>query len=342
MTNRPTAEDLPNAVVPVLRSGFPDAESARVTNWSASPRGLATETFLFDLERADAEPVSLVLRRPPEVALFPDYDLLRQVLVMRRLAETSIAVPAVRWLDRDDAALGSPYFVMDRIDGSAPGDLPSYHSAGLYFDADPADRAKMWWGCVDTIAEIHQLDWRNLNLDFLSFPKFGAAPLEQMIGYVDSALAWATTTQPPALRRAVEWLRANLYEPEHITLCWGDARMSNILYDKEFRVSGVLDWEIAYIGDHEADLAWMLFLDWACSEFQGTERLAGTPSREESIARYEERSGMKIRNLRYNEVLAAVLLSIPLLRMAHRLNLPSEIDITAFCTQRVEQLLGDE
>ncbi|MEU4416663.1 phosphotransferase family protein [Nocardia salmonicida] len=342
MTTRPTAEDLPNAVVPVLRSGFPDAESARVTNWSASPRGLATETFLFDLERADAEPVSLVLRRPPEVALFPDYDLLRQVLVMRRLAETSIAVPAVRWLDRDDAKLGSPYFVMDRIDGSAPGDLPSYHSAGLYFDAEPADRAKMWWGCVDTIAEIHQLDWRTLNLDFLSFPKFGAAPLEQMIGYVDSALAWATTSQPPALRRAVEWLRANLYEPEHVTLCWGDARMSNILYDTEFRVSGVLDWEIAYIGDHEADLAWMLFLDWACSEFQGTERLTGTPTREETIARYEERSGMKIRNLRYNEVLAAVLLSIPLLRMAHRLNLPSEIDITAFCTQRVEQLLGDE
>ncbi|MFI6573346.1 phosphotransferase family protein [Nocardia fluminea] len=342
MTTRPTAEDLPNAVVPVLRHGFPDAESARVTNWSASPRGLATETFLFDLEREDAEPVSLVLRRPPEVALFPDYDLLRQVLVMRRLAETTIAVPAVRWLDRGDATLGSPYFVMDRIDGSAPGDLPSYHSAGLYFDAEPADRAKMWWGCVDTIAEIHQLDWRTLNLDFLSFPQYGAAPLEQMIGYVDSALAWASTTQPPALRRAAEWLRANLYEPEHVTLCWGDARMSNILYDKEFRVAGVLDWEIAYIGDHEADLAWMLFLDWACSEFQGTERLPGTPTREESIARYEQRSGMKVRNLRYNEVLAAVLLSIPLLRMAHRLNLPPEIDVTAFCAQRIEQLLGDE
>ncbi|MFD6451409.1 phosphotransferase family protein, partial [Nocardia sp. NPDC060220] len=190
--------------------------------------------------------------------------------------------------------------------------------------------------------EIHHLDWRTLNLDFLSFPKFGAAPLEQMIGYVDSALAWATTTEPPALRRAVEWLRANLYEPEHVTLCWGDARMSNILYDKEFRVAGVLDWEIAYIGDHEADLAWMLFLDWACSEFQGTERLPGTPTREESITRYEERSGMKVRNLRYNEVLAAVLLSIPLLRMAHRLNLAPDIDITAFCTQRVAELLGDE
>ncbi|WP_454195802.1 phosphotransferase family protein [Nocardia sp. Marseille-Q1738] len=340
MTARPTADDLPFAVAPVLRTQFPGADSAEVRNWTASPRGLATETFLFDLAADDAT-VSLVLRRPPEVALFPDYDLLRQVLVMRRLADTPIAVPAVRWLDREGTALGSPYFVMDRIEGSAPGDLPSYHCAGLYFDAEPEERARMWWGCVDTIAEIHQLDWRALNLDFLAFPQFGEAPLEQLIGYIESALAWASDTPPPALRRATGWLRANLYEPEHVTLCWGDARMSNILYDTEFRVTGVLDWEIAYIGDHEADLAWMLFLDWACSEFQETERLPGTPTREETIARYEERSGMTVRNLRYNEILAAVLLSIPLLRMAHRLQLPPETDVTAFCAARIDQLLPD-
>ncbi|MGM7644923.1 phosphotransferase family protein [Nocardia sp. JW2] len=342
MTARPAAADLPTAVVPVLREEFPDARSARVSNWTASPRGLATETFLFDLERDDAEKVSLVLRRPPEVALFPDYDLLRQVLVMRRLAGTGLPVPAVRWLDRGTEALGSPYFVMDRIEGSAPGDLPSYHSAGLYFDAEPAEREKMWWGCVDTIAEIHQLDWRTLNLDFLAFPQFGTKPLEQIVGYVGAALDWASTTAPPALRRAVDWLRANSYEPDHVTLCWGDARMSNILYDNEFRVVGVLDWEISYIGDHEADLAWMLFLDWACSEFQGTERLPGTPTRQATIARYEERSGMKVRNLRYNEILAAALLSIPLLRMAHRLQLPPEVDVTAFCVQRIEQLLAED
>ncbi|MGW1741169.1 phosphotransferase [Nocardia sp. NPDC001965] len=160
-------------------------------------------------------------------------------------------------------------------------------------------------------------------------------PLHGVVRAVGAAFA-------PALRRAVDWLRADLYEPEYVTLCWGDARMSNILYDTEFRVTGVLDWEIAYIGDHEADLAWMLFLDWACSEFQDTERLPGTPTRQETIARYEERSGMTVCNLRYNEILAAVLPSIPLLRMVHRLQLPPEIDVTAFCVQRIEQLLAED
>nr|WP_232839571.1 MULTISPECIES: phosphotransferase [Nocardia] len=152
---------------------------------------------------------------------------------------------------------------------------------------------------------------------------------------------WASDTPPPTLRRAARRLRANLYEPEHVTLCWGDARMSNILYDNEFRVNGVLDWEIAHIGDHEADLAWMLFLDRACSEHQVVERLAGTPTRADTIARYEERAGMKVRNLRYNEILAAVLPGIPLLRMAHRLRLAAEIDVTAFCAARIEELLLD-
>jgi aminoglycoside phosphotransferase (APT) family kinase protein len=49
-------------------------------------------------------------------------------------------------------------------------------------------------------------------------------------------------------------------------LCWGDSRLSNILYGPQFEVTAVLHWEIAYIGDHEADIAWMLFIDWACTE----------------------------------------------------------------------------
>jgi aminoglycoside phosphotransferase (APT) family kinase protein len=40
----------------------------------------------------------------------------------------------------------------------------------------------------------------------------------------------------------------NIYEPEHLVLCWGDSRLSNILYSPQFEVAAVLDWEIAYIG----------------------------------------------------------------------------------------------
>lgn len=338
-TFRLPSEQLPAVLEPILRQRLPSAESARIRNWSPSPRGFATETFLFEAADADSA-LPLVFRRPPEMSLFPDYDLLRQVLVMKRLAATGLPVPTVRWLDRTDAALGTPYFVMDRLEGEAPSDYPSYHVAGNYYAAGPEQRTRMWMGCVDTIATVHQLDWRALGLDFLRMPQHGSSPVDQIVNYLDSALTWAADEQPPIYRRAIEWLRANRYEPEHITLCWGDARMSNILYDKDFDVVGVLDWEIAYIGDHEADIGWLLFLDWASSEFEGHPPLPGTPTRDETIARYEAKTGMPIRNLRYNEVLAAVLLSVPLLRMANRVQLPPEMNITGFCTARIEQLIS--
>ncbi|WP_330183906.1 phosphotransferase family protein [Nocardia sp. NBC_01503] len=333
------AERLATALEPHVHRNFPVSGDARIRNFKRTDRGFATETYLFEVED-ESGTLPLVFRRPPEMSLFPDYDLLRQVLVMQRLAATDIPVATPIWLDRAGQDLGSPYFVMNKLAGEAPGDYPSYHVTGNYFEATPEERSRMWWGCIDAIADIHRLDWRALGLDFLALPKHGGQPIEQIVNYLDAALRWATEgALPETYAKAIGYLRDNRYEPEHLVLCWGDARMSNILYDKDLRVSGVLDWEIAYLGDHEADLAWMLFLDWASSTYEGHDPLPGTPTREETIAYYEKRTGMRVRNLVFNEILAAVLLSVPLLRMANRIQLPPEMNITGFCTTRIEQLL---
>lgn len=347
MTQRTPADQLSVALQEVIRAQLPGASAANIVDWSRTERGFSTETYLFGLTgmedpgtQADST-TKLVFRRPPEVALFPDYDLRRQYLVMDRLSATELPVPTVRWLAPDDEnPLGGPYYVMDRIDEvSAPSDFPSYHTAGSYFDADEAGRAQMWWGCVETMAKVHLLDYESLRLDFLALPKFGDRPLVQVVNYLDWAAHWAAEPLAPAFERAIAWLRQHLYEPDHVTLCWGDARMSNILYTAEHDVAGVLDWEMAYLGDHEADLAWLLFLDWACSDFEGHDALAGTPSRAETVARYEELTGWQVKNLRYNEILAAVLLAVPLLRLSTHLQLGDHVDLSAFCARRIEQLL---
>jgi aminoglycoside phosphotransferase (APT) family kinase protein len=346
---RPDANEIAALLEPIVRRRIPGAADARIANWSPAERGLSTETFLFDLLLDGPEgPTTLqrlVFRRPPAVGLYSDYDLLRQVLVMNRLRDTAIKAPTVCWLDRDDKDLGTPYFVMEQLPtiGTAS-DFPSYHSHGLYFDAAPDQRATMWWGCVQAIADVHALDWRSLRLDKLLMPHRGARPLEQVVAYCDELLGSAS---PDSRRQefvdAVQWLRDNIYEPEHLVLCWGDSRLSNILYGHDFEVTAVLDWEIAYIGDHEADLAWLLFVDWACSEYEGVPRLDGTPSREETVDRYEQLSGCTVRNLRYNEVLAAVEIGLPVSRLETRLRneglLTDDFDLTGFCVQRIRQLL---
>ena len=349
MDSRPAADEIAALLEPIARRRIPGATDARIANWCAAERGLSTETYLFDLQQDGGDgPTTLkqlVFRRPPDVGLYPDYDLTRQVMVMNRLRDTPITVPTVCWLDRDGEDLGTPYYVMEQLPtiGTAS-DFPSYHSQGLYFDASPEQRATMWWGCVQAIADVHALDWRSLRLEKLLMPQRGARPLEQVVEYCDELLTWgAPESRRQELVDAVAWLRENIYEPEHLVLCWGDSRLSNILYGPQYEVTAVLDWEIAYIGDHEADLAWLLFVDWACSEYEGVPRLAGTPGREETVARYEQMSGRAVRNLRYNEVLAAVELGIPVSRLETRLRnqglLTGEFDLAGFCIERIRQLL---
>lgn len=345
MADRATPEGLAAALEPIVRERIPGAENAKVVNVRRTERGFSTETFLFDLEGVESgthQSAGYVFRRPPEVSLFPDYDLRRQYLVADRLAPTALPVPTMRWIDVEDNPLGSPYYVMDRIEGGeAPSDFPSYHTAGNYFEADEAGRAKMWWGCVETMARLHQLDPAELRLGFLALPEYGDKPVEQAVNYFDMALRWAAPDLPPIFDRALTWLKDNLYEPEHVSVVWGDARMSNILYGPDLDIRGALDWEMAYLGDHEADLAWLLFLDWACSEFEGHAPLPGTPTREETVARYEELTGWTVKNLQFNEILAAVQLSLPLLRLSTHLQLDGHTDLTAFCKAKLEQLLPE-
>ncbi|MFD0363398.1 hypothetical protein ACFQZZ_18280 [Nocardia sp. GCM10030253] len=91
-------------------------------------------------------------------------------------------------------------------------------------------------------------------------------------------------------------------------------------------------------GDHEADPAWLLLTDWLCSDFQGRARLPGTPTREDVIALYESQTGWQVHNLRFSEILCAVLLSVPLLRMSSYLAMG---DLSRVCAAHLDELLTE-
>lgn len=337
---RPSGDALPGYLEPIIRQRIPGGERATIGNWKRAESGFSADTYLFDVAGIDGVGTAgFVFRRPPELQLFPDYDLRRQYLVMKRLAGTGIPVPTTRWIDADPSALGTPYFVMDRIDGGqTPNDVPTYHETGMYFDATPDQRATIWWTCVDTMAQVHRLDPAALRLGFLRMDRLGTEPVEQLVNYLDWAVHWANPDPAPTFIRGLAWLRAHLYRPEHVTLCWGDSRLSNILYGADFSALGVLDWEMAFLGDHEADLAWLLFTDWLCSDFQGRERLPGTPGRAETITGYEARTGWQVQHLKFNEIACALLLSAPLLRMSSQLGMG---DLSLLCATRIDQLLAE-
>ncbi len=304
-----------------LEGKLPKASNISLTNLERSGAGFSNETFLFDATwKEGRKKVSqgMVLRTPPKsYPIFPEYALTKQFKVMKALGKTGIPVPKMLWLEEDTSVLGSPFYVMGKLQGVVPPEFPPYHTFGIYFNAKPQERAKMWWGLVENLAKIHQLDWKKRGLSFLGVPKAGTGPVDRQVEYLDMYLNWMKEGDPqPILETALQWLKDNRYTPERVTLCWGDPRLPNMMYNEETcDVVGVLDWEMSFLGDPEADLAWFLFCDWQHSDGYGYPRTEGSPSREETIKRYEEMTGFKTRHILYQEVIAALCFGIIMARI---------------------------
>lgn len=349
--SRANLEEIQARLVPWLERKMPQARGITVSDMKPPESGFASETFMFKMawQEAGRDKVQdMVFRRPPLLPVFHDYDLRRQFLVMQRLQGSGVPVPKVFWMvEQDLDVLGTPFYVMEKLPGTTPPDFPLYHTAGSYHDASPQQRAKMWWGSLEGIAKCHKLDWEKLRMGFLGVPKGGTSTLDGLLDYYAGYMKWVVGDEPqPVFDYALKWLRDNHYVPERTTFCWGDCRMPNTLYSPSGDVVALIDWEFAYLGDPISDLAWFLFLDWHSSEAYGIPKLEGTPSEEETVRRYEELTGWKVKNLLYNQVLAPFRLGIPLVRIYRNLRqmgvtmLADDAEQNNPMTQRIASLLG--
>ena len=308
-----------------LRGKLPEARSLEVSELtSPDASGFSNDTLLCEIRWSDgtAEHVEpLVIRIEPQgYRVFPEYDVGLQYRAMELLAATDVPVPRVRWLETEDAELlGAPFYAMDRVDGRVPSDRPPYHAGGWMTEISPAERAEIWWGGVESIARIHRLDPDAIGFGFLDRPDLGARPFEQHLNYYERYFEWGARGLPqPTLEAALAWLKENDPHDDRRTLIWGDARIGNIIFDGT-RPAAVIDWEMVTLGCPEQDLAWSIFLDRHHSEGMGLPRLEGFPSYEETVARYEARSGHEVRNLAFWQVFAGFRFGVIFLRLAQQM-----------------------
>jgi acyl-CoA dehydrogenase len=244
-----------------------------------------------------------VLRRPPRPPLAPSaHDVLREARILQELAGTAVRVPRVLYEHADAAPLGVPFFVMERAEGVEVTEaLPDWLDA-------PESRAALADDLVDTLCEVHAVDWR-------------AGPLSALArhdGYLERQLRRfrdlleRTRTRP--LPRADELaVRLERLRPEQreTTLVHGDFRLGNVLaLPSPARVSVLLDWELATLGDPLADIGY-LAATWSepgsrgnALELSPVTRAPGFPTREELMARYAVRSGRELADLSWYMALA--------------------------------------
>ncbi|WP_241384142.1 phosphotransferase family protein [Rhodococcus sp. CH91] len=174
-------------------------------------------------------------------------------------------MPAVRWVEPASGPLGRPFLVMERAEGAVPVDNPPYVFGGWLYETNDDERAALGRASVRVLAEIHAIE--NPASRILSL---AGSVLSGLRGHFENERAYYEWTRRddglriPLLEKAFEWLEAHWpTEPSPDVLCWGDARIGNIMYDGTTPVA-VLDWESAALAPREVDLGWFI-CSTACS-----------------------------------------------------------------------------
>ncbi len=314
-----------------LAAQLPAGAAPRVSKLSSpSSSGMSSETLLFDAtwqEGGAQERAALVGRRAPDtrdVPVFPHYDLESQFRLLELVARHGdVPVPRVRWLEPGSDALGAPFFVMDRVDGRVPPDVPPYVFAGWVLDASPAERRRLEEGTVRAIAALHAIDPVKADAGFLAFGLPGATPLARHVQNQRDYHAWTTSDgmRHPLLERTFAWLDAHWPADEGETvISWGDSRIGNVLYDG-FEPAALLDWEMAALAPREVDLGWLCFMHDFFQEIAVGAGLPGLPDflrLPEVAATYERVSGHAPRDLLWYYVYAALRHGIVMARIHRR------------------------
>jgi aminoglycoside phosphotransferase (APT) family kinase protein len=262
--------------------------------------GFSNETIIVDAAYGGRTEKLVVRVAPTGYTLFPDAAFEEQYTILTTLAaKTSIPVPKVRWYETDPSVLGAPFFVMEFIDGLIPPDNPPYTLDGWLKEASPEVQEKVFWGTIDSIAEVAALDPATLELPTLLHG------LDAQLDYYEAFMEGVEKHEELTVaRRAFAWLTANKPEDDGTVFCWGDSRVGNVMYTPAGDRLAVVDWEMACFGSPSQDIAWTWFLDRHHAEGMGAERLPGFPTKEAMIARFEERSGRSAKAFDYYELFA--------------------------------------
>ncbi|MDX6570839.1 MAG: acyl-CoA dehydrogenase [Gaiellales bacterium] len=244
-----------------------------------------------------------VLRRPPRPPLAPSaHDVLREARVLHALAATAVRVPRVLYVHAGAAPLGVPFFVMERAPGEEVTErLPDWL-------ATPEARAVLADDLVETLCEVHAVDWRASALGQLARHD---GYLERQLRRFRELLAHTRTRPLPRADELAERLERLRPVQRETTLVHGDFRLGNVLaLPGPVRISALLDWELATLGDPLADLGY-LAATWSepgsrgnALELSPATRAPGFPTRAELVARYAERSGRESADLPWYMALA--------------------------------------
>jgi aminoglycoside phosphotransferase (APT) family kinase protein len=264
--------------------------------------GASNLTYLLSYSERD-----LVLRKPPVgTKAASAHDMKREYLIQSRLQSVYPLVPKMIALCDDQSIMGSDFYVMERVEGEIfRRDIPAGITA--------ADISVMADSLINGLVQLHAVD-----SSILKELNKGAGYVQRQVEGWSKRYRNALTDDVPAAEKLMAWLAAN--QPDDVDSCiiHGDWRIDNVVFDlANARIAGVLDWELATVGDPLMDLGSALAY-WVDrddeSAFASLRRqpshLPGMPTREEFLQRYLQLSGRKCADFTFYEVFGLFRLAV--------------------------------
>ena len=296
--------DRPPLIIVEPLEAFMDAHELGAGSIEAAPIGEGHSNVTYSIRREGAP--EIVLRRPPRPPLPPSaHDVLREARLLQALIETPARVPRVLAVCDDEAVIGAPFYLMEHVPGEV---IVSSVPAAL---DNAAERNRIGEELVDALVEIHAVDWRAVGLEGFGKP---TGYLERQVRRFGGLWELNRTREIPSVERVGRWLDENRPESGAATIVHGDYRLGNTIFAHEApaHLVAVLDWEMATIGDPLADVGYLCMMWSEASDPQHglrehlgrVTRAEGFPTRGELIARYEQRSGRSMSDLRWYVTLA--------------------------------------
>ncbi len=246
----------------------------------------------------------VVLRRAPDGTKAKGaHDMGREYRLQAALKPVYPYVPDMLAHSDDVSILGAEFYVMEKLNGMIPRtNMPR----GLNLDQEQC--RQLCYNALDSLIELHQVDYKAAGLDHIA--KGGGYTERQISGWTHRYKK-AKTWNVPSARGVINWLADNMPEKETICLTHNDFRLDNLVLnaDEPTEIIGVLDWELATLGDPLMDLGNSLAY-WveADDDFfaQKTRRqpthLDGMLSRQEVIDYYLAKTDSEVKDFTFYEV----------------------------------------
>ena len=236
-----------------------------------------------------------VLRRPPLGHVLPTaHDMAREHKVLDALARAGFPVPHPVRLCADPEVIGAPFYLMQHVDGTI------YRDAAVLESMGPAAMRTLLLSLVDTLADLHALDYTAIGLADFGHPEgFNERQVRRWKKQLDASHSRVVP--------GIEELHARLavdVPDGAAAVVHGDYRLDNVLIGPDLEINAVLDWEMSTLGDPLSDLALMLvyagrpMLSRAGRPFASID-VPGHPSLDELAEHYAKRSGRDVGDLHW-------------------------------------------